>query len=265
MAEPTITSVHNPRVKRAIALRDGRRRRKQGLFLIDGVREFLLAMEGSVEFQDVFVCPDRCRTPEARRVVEMVDLALDVLPVSSAVIEKLAYGQRCEGIVAVARAPGRTLDELGVGPGSIVAVVAGVEKPGNVGAVLRSADAAGISAVIAAGGGTDLYNPNTIRASLGAIFTLPVCAAGEEEAHDWLRGKRFRILAARIEAGVDYRQADYRPPLAIVLGSEAQGLSSGWSGEDVTAVTLPMRGQGDSLNVSAAAAVLFYEATRRLK
>ncbi|MBI1904029.1 MAG: RNA methyltransferase [Planctomycetia bacterium] len=274
MAEPTITSVHNPRVKRAIALRDGRQRRKQGLFLIDGVREIARALEGGVEFAEAFCCDELCVDDAARALVRRIERRLRPVPVVPAVMEKLAYGERCEGIVAVAKSPQRTLDQLPVGADSIVAVVAGVEKPGNVGAILRSADGAGISAVIAAGAGTDLYNPNTIRASLGAIFTLPVCAAGEEETRDWLRAKGFRALAARVEGGIDYRHADYRRPLAIVLGSEAAGLSALWSAgvpplgganEDVTCVTLPMRGRGDSLNVSAAAAVLFYEATRSLE
>jgi TrmH family RNA methyltransferase len=145
----------------------------------------------------------------------------------------------------------------------LVAVLEGVEKPGNLGAVLRSADAAGVSAVIVADGRTDLYNPNAIRASLGTIFTMPLCEAAGGDVLAWLRERRFSILAARVNGAVPYTAVDYRGPTAIVLGSEAAGLSSIWTGDDIQAVRLPMLGAADSLNVSTAAAVLFYEALRQ--
>jgi tRNA G18 (ribose-2'-O)-methylase SpoU len=145
----------------------------------------------------------------------------------------------------------------------LLAVLEGVEKPGNLGAVLRSADGAAVQALVAADARTDLYNPNAIRASLGTIFTLPVCAATAGETLDWLRRHGLAIVAARVDAAVPYTKADFRRPTAIVLGSEAEGLSACWSGADVTPVCLPMLGAADSLNVSAAAAVLFYEARRQ--
>ena len=145
----------------------------------------------------------------------------------------------------------------------LVAVLEGVEKPGNVGAVLRSADAAGVSALIAADPRTDLYNPNAIRASLGTIFTMPVCEAAGGETIEWLRANGFRIFAARVDGAIPYTEADYRGRSAIVLGSEAAGLSPLWRGDDVQAVRLPMLGAADSLNVSVTAAVLFYEALRQ--
>jgi len=145
----------------------------------------------------------------------------------------------------------------------LVAVLEGVEKPGNVGAVLRSADAAGVSAVILADPRTDLYNPNAIRASLGTIFTMPVCEAAGGDVLARLREHKYSILAARVDGAVPYTEVDYRRPTAIVLGSEAEGLSPIWSGDDIRAVRLPMRGAADSLNVSVTAAVLFYEALRQ--
>jgi TrmH family RNA methyltransferase len=144
-----------------------------------------------------------------------------------------------------------------------VAVLEGVEKPGNVGAVLRSADAAGVSAVILADPRTDLYNPNAIRASLGTIFTMPVCEAASGDVLARLREHECMILAARVDGAVPYTEVDYRRPTAIVLGSEAAGLSPIWTGDDIRAVRLPMRGVADSLNVSVTAAVLFYEALRQ--
>jgi len=145
----------------------------------------------------------------------------------------------------------------------LVAVLENVEKPGNVGAILRSADAAGISAVIVADAGTDLYNPNSIRASAGTIFSMPLAACSSAEALAWLRQHAFQIFAARIDGAVDYARVRYSGRSAVVLGSEAEGLSSVWQGEDVTSVQLPMCGIGDSLNVSVTAAVLFYEALRQ--
>jgi TrmH family RNA methyltransferase len=138
-----------------------------------------------------------------------------------------------------------------------------LEKPGNVGAMLRTADADGIHGLIVCGGRTDLYNPNAIRASLGAIFTVPVAAAGEAETIAFLRQLGLQILAARVDGAVSYTAVDYRPPSAIVLGSEAEGLSAAWQAPDIRAIRLPMLGQIDSLNVSVTAAVLFYEALRQ--
>jgi TrmH family RNA methyltransferase len=145
----------------------------------------------------------------------------------------------------------------------LVGVLEGAEKPGNVGAVLRSADGAGLSALIVADGGTDLFNPNAIRASLGTIFTVPVATATTAETIDWLTGHGLAVYAARVDGSVPYTVADFRRPAAIVLGSEAEGLTAAWAGDWLTAVRLPMQGAADSLNVSATAAVLFYEALRQ--
>ena len=153
--------------------------------------------------------------------------------VSQPVFEKLAFGQRAEGVLGVAETPRPTLSSLAVPENALVAVLEGVEKPGNLGAVLRSADAAGVSAVIVADGRTDLYNPNAIRASLGTIFTMPVCEAASGEVLAWLRQRKYNIFAARVDGSVAYTAVDYRGPTAIVLGSEAAGLSSVWTGDDI--------------------------------
>jgi TrmH family RNA methyltransferase len=186
-----------------------------------------------------------------------------MLEVSEQVFARLAFGQRAEGIVAVAAEPPRHLEDLKLPKNPLVVVLEGVEKPGNIGAVLRSADAAGVSALVLAAPRTDLFNPNAIRASLGTIFSLPVAAAPADDVLAWLRQQRLQIVAARVEGSAVYTEIDYRPPTALVLGSEALGLSSLWAGDEVRAVRLPMLGAADSLNVSAAAAVLFYEALRQ--
>jgi RNA methyltransferase, TrmH family len=259
-----ITSVHNPRVKQAVHLRDHRQRRKEQLILIDGARELSRAIAGGVVLREIFVCPPMCRSPEARRLLETLPSGDgEILEVDETVFARLAFGQRTEGLVAVADVPPHRLEDLVLPDTPLVAVLEGVEKPGNVGAVLRSADGAGVSALIVADPRTDLFNPNAIRASLGTIFSLPVAAATPGDVLAWLRSRELQILAARVEGSVTYTEADYRIPTALVLGSEAEGLTSLWSGDDVRAIRLPMLGAADSLNVSATAAILFYEALRQ--
>ena len=258
-----ITSAQNPRVKNAVRLRDGRRRRAQGRILIDGVREIERAVAAGVALSEVFVCPGVC-TAEAAALVERLPAAgPELFEVTESVFLKLAFGRRAEGVLAVAEAPAAGLATLRPPENALVAVLEGIEKPGNVGAVLRSADGAGLDAVVAADPRTDLFNPNAIRASLGTIFTLPVREAAGPEALAWLREHGLRVVAARVDGSVPYTEVDYRRPTAIVLGSEAEGLSPLWQGDGMTAVRLPMLGAADSLNVSAAAAILFYEARRQ--
>ena len=259
-----ITSLQNQRIKDAAKLREARERRKQGRMLIDGAREIRLAIEGRVELVEAFVCDSLCHSSDSQHLLEqLATLPVRQLRVTPAVFEKLAFGDRAEGILAIAKTPNRTLTDLALPDNPLIAVLEGTEKPGNIGAVLRSADAAGVSALIVADPRTDLFNPNTIRASLGTVFTMPVCCAAAADAGDWLRAKWIKIFAARVEAETLYAAADFTRPAAIVLGSEAEGLSSIWTGPNVMPIRLPMLGHADSLNVSATAAVLFYEALRQ--
>ena len=273
---PPITSPQNPRIKEAARLRDRRQREKQGRILIDGARELRRAIAGGVKLLETFVCEPLCVSEDAKALLAALpQCGGESLHVNEAVFEKLAFGQRAEGVLGVAEMPRPTLEMIsklldsrrltaaGDAPVPLVAVLEGVEKPGNVGAVLRSADAAGVGAVIVADGRTDLFNPNAIRASLGTIFSLPVCEAASSDASAWLRERHFTIFAARVDGAVPYMEADYRGPTAIVLGSEAAGLSPLWAGGDIRAIRLPMLGRADSLNLSATAAVLFYEAMRQ--
>ena len=284
---PIITSLQNPRVKEAVRLRDRRHREKQGRILIDGARELRRAIGGGLRMIEVFVCEPLCLGDEAKRLLQSLDsCGGEVLSINETVFEKLAFGHRAEGVLGVAEMPMPELSTLDLpswggnstatptsASGSsvaaptvdntLIAVLEGVEKPGNVGAVIRSADAAGISAVILADARTDLYNPNAIRASLGTIFSMRVCAAASGDVLAWLRLHQMRIYTARVDGSVPYTSVQYRGPTAIVLGSEATGLSPVWKGPDIKAIRLPMLGKADSLNVSATAAVLFYEALRQ--
>ena len=177
---------------------------------------------------------------------------------------KLAFGEREQaGMVLVAETPSRRLDDLRLPTEPLVGVVEGIEKPGNLGAILRSADAAGVDAVLVADGRTDLVNPNTIRASLGTAFRPNVVECVAQDAVAWIRERGLTTYTARPDAETPYTCADFRGAVAIVLGSEAEGLTDVWQGPDVHAVRLPMHGLADSLNVSTTAAVLFYEALRQ--
>lgn len=261
-----ITSLHNPRVKEAAKLRERRQRDKQHRLLIDGTRELRRAVAAGVELVEVFVCKVlwNCQSSDATKVLEQIrQTRASVLEVTPEVISRLAFGQRNEGLVGVAKMPDCSLDDLRLPTNPLVAVVEGVEKPGNLGAIIRTADAVGVSAVIAAGHGTDLWNPNVIRASLGTVFTLPVRAAQAEAILSFLRKHGLSIYAARVDAPRLYPEARLASPAALVLGSETAGLTDIWRGDDITAIRLPMHGAADSLNVSATAAVLFYEALRQ--
>lgn len=254
--ELTITSAKNPRIKSAAALRDRRERDATGLFLIDGQREIQRAIDAGIELLEVFECEeylDDSLAPAAPR-----------FPVAPAAFERIAYGDRRHGMVAVARQFSIGLERL---PPTArqVCVYVGVEKPGNVGALLRTADAAGIDGVILADSRTDVFNPNVVRASAGALFSKPLAAVTTGQAIAWLRNHSFKVFAARVDASSDYRTVDWTGPCGIVLGSEAEGLDAAWRGEDISSISLPMRGRGDSLNVSVTAGVLLYEMTRAHK
>lgn len=259
-----ITSRQNPRVKDAVLLRNSRERQRRGQFLIDGAREITRAIESGVRVVQAFVCGELCVSEESRRAVEMVEsTSAEVFRITPEVNEKLAFGERDDGLIVVAEATRRGLADMQLTERPIVAVLEGIEKPGNLGAILRSADAAGVDAVIVADGRTDLFNPNTIRASLGTVFRANVCEASSIEVIEWLTVKGLSIIAARPDAQKSYTDVELRSGAAIVLGSEAEGLTDEWHAANVTAVRLPMHGIADSLNVSTTAAVLFYEALRQ--
>jgi TrmH family RNA methyltransferase len=260
-----IDSPANPRIRSAAALRERRDRDATGLTLVDGAREARRAIEAGVAVETAFVAPDPVTSEDARAALDALqasgrgDVIVEVGPRA---FEKLAYGDRSDGVVLVVRPTPISLDALELGPNPLVVVTEDVEKPGNLGAILRSVDGAGADAVIAVGG-TDLFNPNVIRASVGTVFTTRLAAAPATEALAWLQAHGLRIVAARTDAQRLYVDADLRGPVAIALGSEHLGLSSEWRRADVEGLRLPMAGVADSLNVSVAAAVLLYEAWRQ--
>jgi TrmH family RNA methyltransferase len=262
-----ITSRSNPRVRAAVGLRDRRERVERGLTIVDGAREVGRALASGIELVEAFVSRDRvAHSADAAAVLEAVDAAgIAIVELGAAAFERVAFGDRSDGLVAVVRVPSTSLADLSrtLGPEPLLVVVEGVEKPGNVGAIVRTADAAGASGVVLADPRTDAWNPNAIRASLGTIFAVAIAEATAADAIAWLTGRGVRVVAARVDGERRYDQADLAGSVAIALGSEARGLSEAWRGPDVTAVRLPMLGVADSLNVSATAAVLLYESRRQ--
>jgi TrmH family RNA methyltransferase len=263
-----IDSPQNSTIKSIAKLRTRRGRLRQQRIIIDGNREVSRAMECGVEIESVLL-PDKLAadaSPDSDQGKQLKEWSerVEVVTVSERAFAKIAFGQRQE-VVAVAKAPNRSLPLLTL-PKSprLIAVLEAIEKPGNVGAVMRSADAAGIDAVILVDAATDLFNPNAIRASLGTIFSLQVAVASFEEYVDWNKEHSFQHVLAKCDASATtYRDADVDGDVAVVLGSEAHGLSDRWGIVDRTVnITIPMRGIADSLNISASAAVLFYQYQR---
>lgn len=264
MIQPAITSTSNPRVRAWLRLRDRGERDERGLTLVDGVREISHALDAGAVIEEVVVSSAVERTAGGPALLErLAGSGASVVTVAQAVADRLAYGDRSEGVVAVVRIPPLSLDGLVLPADPLVVVIEGVEKPGNLGAVLRSADGAGADAVVVADPRTDPFNPNAIRASLGTIFALRLAAGSSAAVLSWCREGGLRVVAARVDGTALHTATDLRGPLAVVLGSEAEGLGPVWRAPDITAVRLPMLGVADSLNVSVAAAVLLYEARRQ--
>jgi RNA methyltransferase, TrmH family len=259
-----IASPSNPRIRAAARLRDRRERSAAGLTLIDGAREVRRALDAGVEVVDVFICEPLLAGGDARAALDAIrERRIAVTPTTEAAFSKIAFGDRAEGIVAVIRPPAWRLDDLNLPDDPLVVVAEGVEKPGNLGAVLRSADGAGADALIAASAATDIANPNVIRASAGTVFAVPMAAAPTPDVIDWLRARQIRIVAAWVDADRLYTDVDLTGPLALAVGSEAHGLTDAWGAAGIERVRLPMHGVADSLNVSVSAAVLLYEARRQ--
>lgn len=256
MSVVQIDSPQNPRIKSAARLRTRRGRTQQGQIIIDGEREVRRAIECGVELRSIFV-------PATIDAGQWEQCVCDVFSVAANVFSKIAFGERNE-VVAVADPPERSLQQLGLSAKAKIAVLEGIEKPGNLGAILRSADAAGIEAVVLVDPVVEVFNPNTIRASLGTAFSMPVATVDFETYVVWARELSIMHWLAKCDEGAgDYRDADFDQRGAIVLGSEARGLTKKWGNlGSAGSLFLPMRGIADSLNVSVAAAVLFYEATR---
>ena len=260
----TITSAQNPKVKKLLALHEkSRTRREEGLFVVEGRREIGHCIAAGYEVDSVFICEEIASDPDDL-IRDLGDQdGIRVFPVSKEVYEKISYRGSTEGIMAEVRWKQLTLKDLKLRENPLVIVLESVEKPGNLGAVLRSADAAGADAVIVSDPLTDLYNPNLIRASIGAIFSVPTVAASSEETIEWLKGNGIKILTAQLQDSKLYYETPMTGPSAIVMGTESTGLTDIWRKAADAHIRIPMLGKLDSLNVSVSAAILLFEAVRQ--
>lgn len=256
--ENKITSAQNPKIKRLVALQQKSAERKQsGLFVVEGRRELEHCMAAGYVVETVFVCRELCE--------DSITLDCQVFEVTPAVYERIAYRGSTEGMVAVVRSRRLTLNDLSLGEKPLIVVLERVEKPGNLGAVLRSADAAHADAVVVCDPLTDLYNPNLIRSSIGAIFTVPCVACSSAECIEFLHKHGISILTAQLQDSHLYYDTDMRKGTAIVMGTEATGLTQQWREAADAHIRIPMLGSLDSLNVSVSAAILLFEAVRQRK
>ncbi len=264
MDDSIITSLQNPRVKAAVSLRQRRSRDEAEAILIDGVRELERALAGGIQVRELFHCPEMTSESGLSDLLERTRPAGALMTaVARHVMDKLSYGDRSEGILAIAARPDTALPDLPRDRPALVAVIERLEKPGNLGAILRSADAAGVDLVIAADPVTDIFGPNVIRSSVGTVFTVPLAEASTARVLEWLAAQGCQIVAALPEGGRNYTEIDLTGPTAIALGAEADGLTEPWRHAGILPATIPMLGVADSLNVSITAALFFYEALRQ--
>ncbi len=259
-----ISSLANPRIKQVVRLRQRSHRDELGLMIVEGYREIRRSVENGHPPLTLFVCPESFQGGnEDALIAHCRSVGAEILQCSPVVFEKIAYRDRPEGLLAVAPQIRRTLSDLVVPECPLLIVAEAIEKPGNLGTILRSADATGTNGVIVCDRCTDLNNPNVVRASIGAIFSVPVVESTTDEAIPWLRTRGIQILAATPHTDRLYTDADMKGPTAIVLGTEQYGLSDRWMSEADSLVRIPMLGQSDSLNVAAATTILLYEAIRQ--
>ena len=298
MPSELITSAQNPKVKRLLALqKDSSMRRESGLFVVEGQRELQHCIDAGFEIDTIFICPSLFADGGFRDAVPQNFASLipptslrswappsnvsegghgfgaqvhgtaaghtRIYEVSEDVYDKVAYRGGTEGVIAEVRARNRGLEDLQLPDNPLIMVLESVEKPGNLGAVLRSADAAGADAVLICDPLTDLWNPNLIRASIGAVFTVPVAVCSSEEAISWLKARGIRILTAQLQDSSLYYDTDMQGGTALVMGTESTGLSQQWRDAADAHIRIPMLGALDSLNVSVSAAILLFEAVRQ--
>jgi len=275
-----ISSLQNPRVKTLVRLRERRERDDAGLFLIEGYREVRRALEKNIRLQELYFGPDWFLGENEPALIEQARAAgAQLFELSKEAFAKVSYRDRPDGLLAVAPQWKKSLDDLVVGRAlrptghdvgdkprptdPFLLVVESIEKPGNLGTILRSADAAGVDAVIVCDAVTDIFNPNVVRSSTGVLFSVPVVVADSATVQAWLKEKGVRVVATTPDTPHLYTQTDLRGPLAIVMGSEQYGLSEFWLKESHQLVRIPMAGQADSLNVAMATIITLFEAVRQ--
>ncbi|MDX2109015.1 MAG: RNA methyltransferase [Verrucomicrobiota bacterium] len=265
MAEDIISSPQNPRVKNLVRLHESNHRRRQERYIIEGQREIERALSGKVQLEELFYAPSCFRDRDEYALLSRAeDAGATLCQLSQAAFEKCSLREGPDGLLAVAVAKDLDLDAISLGPCPLLVVVERVEKPGNLGTLIRTAGAAGADALIVTDPVTDIYNPQCIRNSQGVCFHLPISVTTNERAQGWLQRHGVQCIATTPDTTVDFWAPDYRKPTAILLGSEKDGLTDFWLKQpEILSVKIPMAGAADSLNVAVAAAVVIFEAVRQ--
>lgn len=274
-----LSSLQNPLIKQLVLLQEkSRERRKTGLFIIEGQREIALAIKGGYLLKTLLFCSEIISEEEIFNLKEIANSDTEFIEISSEIYEKLAYRSSTEGIIAVAnsktltlknllptihRQPPTTHKPLPTTHYPLILIAEAPEKPGNIGALLRTADAAKVDAVIIANPRTDMYNPNIIRSSVGCLFTNQIATGSTSEIISFLKENHINIYCAALQASVPYHTCDFKESTAIVVGTEATGLSDEWLQNSTQNIIIPMQGEIDSMNVSVAAGILIFEAKRQ--
>ena len=256
-----ITSSQNPFIKSLVQLQEKAKSRKQsGTFLIEGKREIELAIKGNYELETVLFLPELISEEQLSKLSKS---QINLIEINKEVYQKLAYRDTTEGIIAVAKTKSLALKDLKLPENPLILVMESIEKPGNIGAMLRTCDAANIDAVIIANPKTDLYNPNIVRSSVGCLFTNQIATGSTEDVIQFLKEKNIAIFGATLQNSNFYHTQDYTIPTALVVGTEATGLTQAWRDAATQNVIIPMQGEIDSMNVSVASAILLFEAKRQ--
>ena len=263
----SVTSAQNPKIKELLALQEkSKLRREKGLFVVEGRRELEHCLNAGYRARTLFVCGEIIAAEELERIVGLAEKntdRLNIIQLPYHLYEKVAYRGGTEGVIAIVEVRSRGLEDLKLSGEPLVVVLEGVEKPGNLGAILRSVDAAGADAMIICDPLTDLYNPNLIRSSIGAVFTRQVATASSEEAIFWLKERGIKILTAQLQDSEWYYNTPMTEGTALVMGTEATGLTDIWRKAADAHIKIPMMGELDSLNVSVSTAILLFEAVRQ--
>jgi TrmH family RNA methyltransferase len=255
-----ITSIQNPFIKALVLLQEKAKNRKQtGTFIIEGKREIEIAIKGGYEIQTILFYPEICSEIEAKKISKLTEL----IEINKDVFQKLAYRDTTEGILAIAKTKSLQLSDLKLSQNPLILVAEAPEKPGNIGALLRTADAAHLDAVIIANPKSDLYSPNIVRSSVGCIFTNQIATGSTVEIIAFLKERKINFYCATLQNSTSYHTQDYTTPTALVVGTEATGLTQEWRDAATQNIIIPMQGEIDSMNVSVAAAILIFEAKRQ--
>lgn len=264
MKTEIITSAQNPKIKTLLELQEkSKARRREGLFVVEGARELLHCISSGYQVHSLFVCTEILSHGCFQEIEKAISRKCSCFELPKHLYEKVAYRGGTEGVIAELQCRSHKLEDLAIKENPVVVVLESVEKPGNLGAILRSADAAGVDAVIVCDPLTDMYNPNLIRSSIGGIFTVPTAAASSEETIKWLKDRGIKIYTAQLQDSEWYYDTDMTGGTAIVMGTEATGLTDVWRQAADAHIKIPMLGRLDSLNVSVSAAILMYEAVRQ--